>query len=231
MSKLAEMQPDLIVITGDMIDSRKTDVEPALDFARQAVKLAPCYYVPGNHESRVPEDYGNLKTGFAGCGVTVLENKKVKLERDGGFITLMGVLDPAFTAAYMAGGEEAALEGQLELLLEEQDGDDEADGLTVLLSHRPEFFDVYASADIDLVFTGHAHGGQWRLPGLGGLIAPGQGFFPKYTSGAYHAVSCGEAESGETVMYVSRGLGNSLMPIRIFNRPEIVAVELNREIE
>ena len=85
------------------------------------------------------------------------------------------------------------------------------------------------AAGVDLVFTGHAHGGQWRLPGIGGLVAPGQGFFPKYTSGAYHAISCGETGSSETTMFVSRGLGNSLMPVRIFNRPEIVAVELCRE--
>ena len=80
--------------------------------------------------------------------------------------------------------------------------------------------DVYEAAGIDLVFTGHAHGGQWRLPGLGGLVAPGQGFFPEYTEGSHTA--------GDTAMYVSRGLGNSLMPIRIFNRPEIVVVELQR---
>ena len=93
---------------------------------------------------------------------------------------------------------------------------------TILLSHRPEMLNVYAEAGVDLVFTGHAHGGQWRLPGVGGLVAPGQGFFPKYTDGAH--------TSGSTTMYVSRGLGNSLMPVRIFNRPELVVVELHREI-
>ena len=92
----------------------------------------------------------------------------------------------------------------------------------ILLSHRPEMLDVYEAAGVDLVFTGHAHGGQWRLPGIGGLIAPGQGFFPAYTEGSH--------TEGDTTMYVSRGLGNSLMPIRIFNRPELVVVELCHEI-
>ena len=223
MSKLVETQPDIIVISGDMIDSRRTDVEPALDFARQAVELAPCYYVTGNHENRIPEEYQALKTGLEKAGVTVLENEKVRLERDGAVIKLFGVQDPTFNLYTLAEDEASVMSAQLAAL---QDGED---GYTILLSHRPELFDVYAAAGVDLVFTGHAHGGQWRLPGIGGLVAPGQGFFPKYTSGAYHAISCGETGSSETTMFVSRGLGNSLMPVRLFNRPEIVAVELCRE--
>lgn len=223
MSMLAETQPDIIVITGDMIDSRRTDVEPALDFARQAVELAPCYYVTGNHENRIPEEYQALKTGLEEAGVTVLENEKVRLERDGAVIKLFGVQDPTFNLYTLAEDEASVMSAQLAAL------QDEEDGYTILLSHRPELFDVYVAAGVDLVFAGHAHGGQWRLPGIGGLVAPGQGFFPKYTSGAYHTISCGEAESSETTMFVSRGLGNSLIPVRVFNRPEIVAVELCRE--
>ena len=223
MSMLAETQPDLIVITGDMIDSRRTDVEPALDFARQAVELAPCYYVTGNHENRIPEEYQALKAGLKEAGVTVLENEKAVLKRDSAVIKLFGVQDPTFNLYTLAEDEASVMSAQLAAL---QDGED---GYTILLSHRPELFDVYVAADVDLVFTGHAHGGQWRLPGIGGLVAPGQGFFPKYTSGAYHAISCGETGNCETTMFVSRGLGNSLMPVRIFNRPEIVAVELCRE--
>jgi len=227
MSKLVENQPDIIVITGDMIDSRRTNVEPALDFARQAVEIAPCYYVTGNHESRMPDAYAALKTGLEAVGVAVLENEKVRLERDGGFITLMGVQDPAFSLYTLAEDEASVMAVQLAAL---QDGED---GYTILLSHRPELFDVYAAEGVDLVFTGHAHGGQWRLPGIGGLVAPGQGFFPKYTAGAYYAIACGDSTepggSCETVMYVSRGLGNSLMPIRIFNRPELVVTELCRD--
>ena len=90
----------------------------------------------------------------------------------------------------------------------------------MVISHRPEEFDVYASQKIDIVFSGHAHGGQFRIPGLGGLVAPGQGLFPKYTSGAYR--------EEDTTMVVSRGLGNSIIPIRIFNMPEIVVVTLKR---
>ena len=221
MSKLAEQNPDVIVITGDMIDSRNTDVEKALDFAKKAAELAPCYYVPGNHENRIPEAYEQLKTGLRESGISILENEAVELERDGKVITLMGVLDPIFNvgktdeAGNILEDERMVMEGQLKNL-------DSLNRFTILLSHRPEMLDIYAAAGINLVFTGHAHGGQWRLPGLGGLIAPGQGFFPAYTEGAHTA--------GDTTMYVSRGLGNSLMPIRIFNRPELVVVELCHEI-
>ncbi len=99
------------------------------------------------------------------------------------------------------------------------DADDGA--YTVLLSHRPELFDAYVNCSVDLVFSGHAHGGQFRLPFIGGIVAPGQGFFPKYDSGAY-------TKNG-TTMIVSRGIGNSIIPIRFNNRPEIVIVELIRE--
>lgn len=223
MSKLVETQPDIIVITGDMIDSRRTDVEPALDFARQAVEMAPCYYVTGNHENRIPEEYQALKAGLEEAGVTVLENEKAVLKRDSAVIKLLGVQDPTFNLYTLAEDEASVMSAQLAAL------QDEEDGYTILLSHRPELVDIYVAAGIDLVFTGHAHGGQWRLPGIGGLVAPGQGFFPKYTSGAYHAISCSETGSSETTMFVSRGLGNSLMPVRIFNRPELVVVELCRE--
>ena len=221
MSKLAEQNPDVIVITGDMIDSRNTDVEKALDFAQQAAEVAPCYYVPGNHENRIPEAYEQLKTGLRESGIIILENEAVELERDGKVITLMGVLDPIFNVGKtdetgnILKDERLVMEGQLKNL-------DSLNRFTILLSHRPEMLDVYAEAGLDLVFTGHAHGGQWRLPGIGGVIAPGQGFFPAYTEGAHTA--------GDTTMYVSRGLGNSLMPIRIFNRPELVVVELCHEI-
>ena len=88
----------------------------------------------------------------------------------------------------------------------------------ILLSHRPELFSIYAKNNIDLSFTGHAHGGQFRLPFIGGLIAPAQGFFPEYTSGMH--------SKGSSTLLISRGLGNSIIPIRIFNRPEIIELVL-----
>ena len=92
------------------------------------------------------------------------------------------------------------------------------DNYTILLAHRPDFFDEYVKSGSDLVLSGHAHGGQFRLPFVGGLYAPGQGFLPEYDSGIY--------TEGSTSMIVSRGIGNSAFPIRFNNRPEIILVEL-----
>ena len=95
------------------------------------------------------------------------------------------------------------------------------EGYRILLSHRPEFFDQYVEAEVDLVLSGHAHGGQFRLPFVGGLVAPGQGVFSAYVSGLYSEI--------KTSMVVSRGIGNSIIPMRFNNRPEVVLIELRRE--
>ena len=194
---LAEAQPDIILLTGDLIDSRRTDIDAALELVREAVRIAPCYYVPGNHESRIRE-WPRLRQGLLDAGVRVLENEKETLERNGERITLLGLTDPDF------GTDPAA---SLEALTA-------GEGYTILLSHRPELFALYAQYGVDLVFSGHAHGGQVRIPFVGGLIAPNQGFFPEYDAGLY-------SRKG-TQMLVSRGVGNSIIPLRINNRPEII---------
>lgn len=208
---LSQTDPDIIVITGDLIDSRHTDIEIALDFCRSAMEIAPVYYVTGNHEARVAE-YGDLKTGMEEAGVILLENEKVQLEREGESITLMGIQDPSFTTDYLFGDAESVAAHTLSEL------QNASDGYTVLLSHRPELFDVYVASNIDLVFSGHAHGGQFRLPFIGGLVAPNQGFLPKYDAGQF--------TEENTTMIVSRGVGNSIIPLRFNNCPEIIAFEL-----
>ena len=208
---LSQTDPDIIVITGDLIDSRHTDIEIALDFARQAIKLAPVYYVSGNHEARVRE-YEDLKIGLAEAGVVILENQKVQITREGESITLMGIADPSFQEDYLFGDSESVARQAIENL------QNESDGYTVLLSHRPELFNLYVDTGMDLVFSGHAHGGQFRLPFVGGLVAPNQGFIPKYDAGQF--------TEENTTMIVSRGVGNSIIPIRVNNRPEIIVATL-----
>ena len=208
---LREADPDIVVITGDLIDSRRTDIDVALDFTGEAVKIAPCFYVTGNHEGRVGE-YAELKEGLMSIGVTVLEDEKVTLSKDGEEISLLGVNDPTFKTDYLFGDDEDVMNESLKSLM---DGEE---NYTVLLSHRPELFMVYAENDVNLVFSGHAHGGQFRLPIIGGLIAPNQGLFPKYDSGMY--------TKGDTNMIVSRGIGNSIIPFRFNNRPEVIITEL-----
>ena len=208
---LSQTDPDIIVLTGDLIDSRHTDIEIALDFARQAIKLAPIYYVSGNHEARVRE-YEDLKMGLAEAGVVILENQNVQITREGESITLMGIDDPSFQEDYLFGDSESVARQAID------DLQNESEGYTILLSHRPELFDLYVDTGMDLVFSGHAHGGQFRLPFVGGLVAPNQGFFPKFDEGRF--------TEENTTMIVSRGVGNSIIPIRFNNRPEIVLVTL-----
>ena len=211
LTLLSQINPDIIVVTGDLIDSRQTDLDIALEFAWQAGKIARVYYVSGNHEARVPE-YEDLKTGLVKAGVVILENQKVEITREGESITLLGIEDPSFQEDYLFGDSESVARQAIE------DLQNESDGYTILLSHRPELFDLYTETEMDLVFSGHAHGGQFRLPFIGGLIAPNQGFFPKYDAGLF--------SEGSTNMIVSRGVGNSIIPIRFNNRPEIVLVTL-----
>lgn len=216
IEKIGELKPDIIVITGDIIDGYSTKLSVAAEFAENACKISPVYYITGNHESRLPEEYEVLRAQMELFGVTVLDGKAVTLEKNGGEICLAGVDDPAFFGTYLLGENEIQFKEALSSLKEQAGGK-----VSILLSHRPEYFDMYAELGFDLVFSGHAHGGQIRLPFVGGIFAPGQGFFPDYTSGVY--------ESGETSMIVSRGLGNSLFPFRVGNRPEIVVCDLEEK--
>lgn len=200
LGDIRALSPDIIVITGDIVQA--SPKEKALQFARQAVEIAPTYYVSGNHEYRM--DHETLFAELQEIGVHVLQNQSVSLEKNGERIRLAGVEDPVFDT-------KTSLEEKLLPLLQEE-------AYTILLSHRPELFDSYVHCGVDLVFTGHAHGGQFRLPFIGGLYVPNQGIFPKYDAGIF--------TSGKTNMIISRGLGNSAFPIRLFNRPEIVAVTL-----
>ena len=217
LAKLQEANADVILLTGDIIDSRKTDVDVALRFTERAAKLAPTYYVKGNHEERVSKEYESLKNGLISQGVTVLENQAATIEKDGEYIRLIGVKDPACIGEWSV-EEEAYLRTQLSGFAWGAETE-----YTVLLSHRPELFSLYVETGVDLVFSGHAHGGQFRLPKIGGLFAPDQGFFPKYDGGLY--------EEAQTKMLVSRGLGNSLFPFRVNNNPEIVVAVLESGLQ
>ena len=207
----AENEPDCIVLTGDFVDSSRFHPERSLSVAESLVKIAPVYYVSGNHEAILPdEDYQALTDGLRGLGVCVLEDESAELTRDGQSIRLIGLTDIGFHPGTLEEKKDA-LRTALSALLPE-------DEFSVTLAHRPELMDVYTECGAPLVLSGHAHGGQIRLPGIGGLIAPGQGLFPKYTDGKY--------EENGTTLVVSRGIGNSVLPLRVNDRPQIVVVQL-----
>jgi len=211
----AEAQPDIIVFTGDIVDANHTDTGIALKMAELAVEIAPCYYVTGNHESWVGE-YTELETGLIELGVIVLHNEKLPVEKNGAEILIVGVDDPVFMNDGWEVDDDAAL---LRPILRSLTAGE--DGFVLLLSHRPELFGLYAETGIELVVSGHVHGGQFRLPLVGGLYGPDQGVFPEYDAGLY--------TYGATNMVVSRGIGNSVFPVRFNNRPEVVLIELKAE--
>jgi uncharacterized protein len=202
VKKIQQTKPDTIVITGDIIDSNRYNLQNSLDLIDQIVKIADVYYVTGNHEVAT-NDVDRIKEKLSDRGVRVLSNETLKLERAGEAISLAGIEDPLMgkVASQMIADSRVP-----------------SDAFTVLLAHRPEDFQAYVDAGIDVTFSGHAHGGQFRIPGMGGLVAPGQGYFPKYTAGIH--------EQNQSKLVVSRGLGNSIIPMRLFNLPEIVVVTL-----
>ncbi|HPX31928.1 MAG TPA: metallophosphoesterase [Erysipelotrichaceae bacterium] len=204
---IKSVNPDYIFLTGDLLDSRRTNVYRCYYLIEKIIKIAPIYFVTGNHESR-KTFYPKFKEKLIELGVIVLDNRKIKLEE----INLVGIDDPGFKAK--------PNETVYRKIIDEQLKEIELEDFNVLLAHRPQYFDIYAKYDFDFVFTGHAHGGQIRLPYIGGLLSPQQGILPKYTIGIY--------ESNNTKMVVSRGLGNSQFPLRVFNNPEIVVVDIKK---
>lgn len=209
LSLLRESNPDIIVFTGDQIDARRKNLDVAVAFAKEAVQIAPCYLVSGNHEGSIVE-FSQLQADLEAVGVTILADETLELEHNGGVLTLMGLKDPTLDDKYFSHGPE----GVVDLALSQMTQD--LEGYTVLLAHHPEYLPIYQKYGIDLALCGHVHGGQIRL-GDQGLLAPDQGFFPKYDSGLY--------TEGNTTMVISRGLGNSRFPWRVNNPPEVVMVE------
>lgn len=211
LNKVKSASPDIIVITGDLIDRRRYDLETAMIFIMGAIDIAPVYYVSGNHEAWSGK-FSSIKESLIDTGVNIIDNTEIELFKGKSSINILGVSDPDFfTSDYLEGTNTTEMTQKLNQWSTDND-------FKILLSHRPELFDLYCDNNMDLIFTGHAHGGQFRIPFVGGLIAPDQGLFPQFTSGSYHKNS--------STMFVSRGLGNSIVPIRIFNRPEIVVVTL-----
>lgn len=206
--------PDLILLGGDIFDDVRGD-ENTERFLAGISGDFPCFYVTGNHEYWSGAEAFSVKMSILEkYGVPVLSGDRKTLEINGETLTICGVDDPD---ARMISGHSASFPAQLEAVANSAQND----AYTILLSHRPEYFDLYQKHDFDLVLSGHAHGGQWRIPGLlNGLFAPDQGFVPPYAGGKYVET--------DTTMIVSRGLARESTRIpRIFNRPELVIVEIH----
>lgn len=208
LDAVKEQDPDLVLLVGDIVDDGPEMPEERALFTVEALaEQWPTYYVTGNHEYRTGRAE-EIKALIAGRGAVVLEGESALVTAAGQTLLLCGVDDPAvgmFVWQSQLENVTAALEG---------------DVCSILLSHRPERVEDYTGRGFDLVLSGHAHGGQWRIPGLlNGLIAPNQGLFPPYAGGVY--------DMEGTTLVVSRGLARESTRIpRLYNPPEVVVVDL-----
>ena len=228
---ICSQNPDVICMTGDLVDSRYYEKNGAegekrtLELMEKLVKIAPVYMVYGNHEMVLLDDPQNnaLKKSLEEIGVLLINNERVRYEKETGGEALLigGIQDPStlykdYRYAFLESNGE-----RMEAMLDAVSVDVRNEDFFLLLSHRPEYLEMYDQYPVDLVLAGHAHGGQFRLPFVGGIYAPGQGFMPKYTVGLY--------ETDDLAMYVGTGIGNSIIPVRIFNPPEILTIILEKE--
>lgn len=215
LESLERQQPDIILLGGDIFDDKGSykNAEITLKILSEQY---PCYYVTGNHEYW-SKDIDNILAIVGAYGIPILSGDCETLEIKGQTVNICGVDDPD-VVAYTKNG--VGMLEQLKSAEEAVKATDNSEGYTILLSHRPEWAETYMQYDFDLVLCGHAHGGQWRIPGLlNGLYAPNQGVFPKYAGGRY------DFESGTLI--VSRGLAReSTLAPRVFNRPELVVIDL-----
>lgn len=201
-ARITTLDPDLIVLTGDLIDRKTTSLIHTKQLLSQLVTMGcPIYFVSGNHEQESPI-FPDLKEALEDYGVIELENQHVLIEEDEMKVNLIGIANASTGHADLS----LALEGA-DLTLP-----------TILLSHSL----IFPDDELDIILSGHTHGGQVRLPLIGGVIAPDQGFFPKYDKGIY------ELESG-TTLYIDSGLGTSLLPIRFLNEAQVSMVTIKRE--
>lgn len=200
VARVKACNPDFIAITGDIVHKyRDRDIKVAVETCAELAKVAPVYYVSGNHEMRSTR-YRALSRQLQEAGAIVLDDEAV---------TAFGINIAGVNCAHIKSGKFYNL--------------NDGSGFNLLLAHLPHYIDKFALAGYDLALCGHAHGGQWRLPFTDiGFYSPGQGLFPKYTSGIH---SCGNMKQ-----VISRGLGNSQCPLRLFNRPEIVTVIIRRNV-
>ena len=211
VNAINKQNPDIILLGGDIFDDKISDRNTEL-FSSAIAGKYPCYYVTGNHEfwsHRIDEMLATLRA----CQVEILEGRSITLEVNDQKISLSGVDDPD-AEYYTDKGE--VFYSQLDAIEKTKD----ESLFSILLAHRPSYIESYLEYDFDLVLSGHAHGGQWRIPFLvNGVYAPDEEWFPRYAGGQY------EFTNGQ--MIVSRGLARESTRVpRIFNRPELVIVDL-----
>lgn len=218
IDKINGEKPDIVVMTGDMINAADTNFEVFIHLAKQISENYNTYYIVGNHEQilRGNKLKSLIKT-IKAFGIKVIDNKKVTITKGKDSISLYGLwinLKYYKDARDENEKNEYIGKGQVKTIL----GNIDKNSYNILLTHNPLYFDTYANWGADLTLTGHIHGGMIRIPFMGGMFSPERKLFPKYSGGKY--------KIGYKELIVNRGLGNGEFPIRIFNRPEISVVTL-----
>lgn len=215
LEKLLNEKPDIICITGDYINDRCKNKEKMLDYAKELLKIAPVYYITGNHERRL-ENFDTLMKELENTGFNILLNKCI----DTKYCTILGLDEnQADFSDYKARKNGTFVYKDMSTYFKELE---KSKKFKLVLSHFPENFEGikelnYSQYDFDLQLSGHAHGGQWIMPFIGPLFSPGQGILPKYARGEF---------GNRPKLIVSRGLGNSEFPLRLFNYPELVIINI-----
>ncbi|MDD6735125.1 MAG: metallophosphoesterase [Clostridiales bacterium] len=208
-------KPDIIAITGDIVHDGKIPVTPAYELIGELIKIAPVYFITGNHDVW-RTDLKRIFGDFCDMGAVFLDNSRAEIERGGEKISLYGVSDPFSKLPKLVSRNIKTAFSQLP----------EFNGYKILMFHRANLFDEIKEYDFDLILSGHMHGGQIRIPRLGGVLAPSSAllsgkrmFFPKYTAG--------RVDLGGKTMIINRGISNTLPVPRLGNRPEIGIITLN----
>jgi hypothetical protein len=222
LKKTSEQQPDIILITGDYINDHGKNKSKMLEFGKELVKIAPVYYITGNHERRL-DYFDSLIQELKGIGFNVLLNEVATFNNDENIIEILGLDEnQADFDDYKARKNGTFVYKDMSPYFDELQN---KEGFKIVLSHFPENFEMvkennYSQYNFDIQFSGHAHGGQFILPFIGPIFSPGQGILPKYARGSF---------GSKPMLIVSRGLGNAEFPFRLFNHPEINVVTIENK--
>lgn len=223
LKAIHESKPDVILIAGDLVVTAKPKkIEVAYHFLSELTKRYPVYYAPGNHELKWEhsigcdkEFYQNFLENLKKLGVCYLNNESLTLKKGSDTLIIRGLSLPL--RFFVKGKQKVKISvDEIESLI----GKTKEDAYEILLAHIPDYFESYALYGADFILSGHVHGGIMKLPFLGGVISPSYELFPKYDSGIF--------KKGRTVMFLSRGLGTHTIPVRVFNRPELLCVEIRK---
>ena len=221
VEKCRGLKPDIIIISGDIVESSTSELDyyenSVATFAKKISTVAPVYWVTGNYEASLsPTNFATLVTKLNSCGFHYLNNSTVSIKRDGQKINLCGINDPLFGIENIFKypvDDVTTIKSYLSQALPQN----YKENYTILVSHRTEYCNLLSDSNVELILTGHAHGGQIRLPLVGALFAPGQGISPKYTSGQF-AINSSQ-------LIINRGIGASRFKQRLFNQPEIILIQ------